>query len=114
MSEDLGQLPTTCYLKGRKALPNTGVQTIGEADDRLTLLQRRPCWTRTMWLLIGYVIVQFTAMQMMLAHQGYLSYRYGFFAHQCCFCRGLFGFMMGISQLGIGFLGLKIKMHTLA
>jgi MFS family permease len=64
--------------------------------------------------LIGYVVVQFTLLQIMLTHQVTFLIDMGFSDTSAAFAFGIFGFMMGTSQLGVGFLGLKIKMHSLA
>jgi MFS family permease len=112
--EDLGQVPDgPVSLKAQKAesthsVPKNLYKTPVDFTAKEALL------TRTMWLLIGYVVVQFTAMQMMLAHQVTFLIDIGFSGTSAAFAGGFFGFMMGISQLGIGFLGLKFKMHSLA
>ena len=70
--------------------------------------------TRTMWLLIGYVVVQFSVMLIILTHQVTFLIDMGFSGTSAAFAGGVFGFIMGTSQLGVGFLGLKFKMHSLA
>jgi MFS family permease len=112
--ENLGQVPDgPGSLKTQKAelahpVTNKLYKTPVEFTAKEAML------TLTMWLLIGYVVVQFTAMQIMQAHQISFLIDMGFTSPSAAFVGGFFGFMMGISQLGIGFIGLKIKMHFLA
>ena len=67
--ENLGQVPDgPGSLKTQKAesvhpVPNNLYKTPVEFTAKEAML------TLTMWLLIGYVVVQFTAMQIMMAHQ---------------------------------------------
>jgi len=112
--EDLGQVPDgPDSLNARKAesthhVPKNLYKTPVDFTAREALM------TRTMWLLIGYVVVQFTAMQIMLIHQISFLIDMGFSGTSAAFAGGIFGFMMGTSQLGVGFLGLKFNMHSLA
>jgi MFS family permease len=112
--EDLGQVPDgPASIKGSKAESTQPAQT-NLYKTPVDFTAKEALLTRTMWLLIGYVIVQFTVMQMMLTHQVTFLIDIGFSRTSAAFAGGFFGFMMGVSQLGIGFLGLKIRMHTLA
>ena len=112
--EDLGQVPDgpvslrTQKAESTQSVPKNLYKTPVDFTAKEALL------TRTMWLLIGYVVVQFLGMQMMMTHQVSFLEDMGFTGTSAAFAGGFFGFMMGISQLGIGFLGLKIKMHSLA
>lgn len=112
--EDLGQVPdghnTSKTLEDELThqIPKNLYKTPVDFTAREALL------TRTMWLLIGYVVVQFTVMQIMMTHQISFLIDIGFTGTGAAFVGGVFGFMMGTSQLGVGFLGLKLKMHSLA
>ena len=112
--EDLGQVPDgpaslkTQTSESAQSVPKNLYKTPVDFTAKEAL------HTRTMWLLIGYVVVQFTVMQIMLTHQIYFLIDMGFSDTSAAFAGGVFGFMMGASQLGVGFLGLKVKMHSLA
>ncbi len=112
--EDLGQVPDgpdslkTQKADSTQAVPKNLYKTPVDFTAKEALM------TRTMWLLIGYVVVQFTVMNIMLTHQITFLIDMGFSDTGAAFAGGIFGFMMGASQLGVGFLGLKIKMHSLA
>ena len=113
--EDLGQVPdgpastnptqTTAAIPKHPNLYKTPVEfTAREALKTLSL-----------WLLVAYVILQFFAMQ------GLITYQFSFLTNDikmtnmaASFVVGLFSAVMAISQFGIGFLGLKFKMHSLA
>jgi MFS family permease len=70
--------------------------------------------TPTMWLLIGFAVVQFTVMFVIMTHQILFLLDIGISKTQAALAAGIFGAIMGASQLGVGFLGLKFKMHSLA
>ncbi len=70
--------------------------------------------TPTMWLLIGFSVVQFAVLQVIMTHQVAFLFDIGIPSVQAAFAAGIFGPVMSISQLGVGFLGLKFKMHSLA
>ncbi len=112
--EDLGQVPDgpgsskIQKAESTQAIPKNLYKTPVDFTAKEALL------TRTMWLLIGYVVVQFTVMQIMMTHQVTFLIDMGFSDTSAAFAGGIFGFIMGTSQLGVGFLGLKIKMHSLA
>jgi MFS family permease len=112
--EDLGQVPDgPVSLKAQKA-ESTHPVTKKLYKTPVDFTAKEALLTRTMWLLIGYVVVQFTLMQIMMTHQVTFLIDMGFSDTRAAFAFGIFGFMMGTSQLGVGFLGLKIKMHSLA
>jgi MFS family permease len=112
--EDLGQVPDgPDSLKAQKAESTQSVPK-NLYKTPVDFTAKEAPMTRTMWLLIGYVVVQFTVMQIMMAHQVTFFIDMGFSDTSAAFAFGFFGFMMGASQLGVGFLGLKIKMYYLA
>ena len=112
--EDLGQVPDgPVSLKAQKA-ESTHPVAKKLYKTPIDFTAKEALLTRTMWLLIGYVVVQFTLLQIMMTHQVTFLIDMGFSDTSAAFAFGIFGFMMGTSQLGVGFLGLKIKMHSLA
>lgn len=70
--------------------------------------------TPTMWLLIGFSVVQFAVIQVILTHQVAFLFDIGISSVRAAFTAGILGPVMSISQLCVGFLGLKFKMHSLA
>jgi MFS family permease len=112
--EDLGQVPDgPGSLKAQKS-ESTDPIPINLYKTPVDFTAKEAMKTRTMWMLIGYVVVQFNAMQMMLSHQISFLIDIGFSATSAAFVGGFLGFMNGASQLGVGFLGLKVRMHSLA
>jgi MFS family permease len=67
-----------------------------------------------MWLLIGFSVVQFSVLQVLMTHQVAFLFDIGIPSVKAAFAAGIFGPVMSISQLGVGFLGLKFRMHSLA
>jgi MFS family permease len=112
--EDIGQVPD-----GPSSLNAQKAESTSPAHNNLyktpvDFTAKEALQTRTMWLLIGYVIVQFAVMQIMLTHQITFLLDMGIPGTKAAFAVGIFGFMMGSSQLLVGFLGLKFRMHSLA
>ncbi len=112
--EDLGQVPD-----GPSSLENQKAESTHEIPNNLyktpvEFTAKEALRTRTMWLLIGYTVVLFTVMQMIMTHQFTFLLDIGITDTSAALATGIFGFIMGFSQLGVGFLGLKFKMHSLA
>ena len=70
--------------------------------------------TRTLWLLVCYGALQFFVMMGIMAHQITFLFDLGISPMKAGMVGGIFSALMGIGQLGIGFLGLKFRMHSLA
>ena len=112
--EDLGQVPDgPAFLKTKKAVSTSTVPN-NLYKTPVDFTAKEALRTRTMWLLIGYVVVQFFVMYIILTHQITFLIDMGFSGTRAAFAGGVFGFIMGFSQLGVGFLGLKFKMQSLA
>lgn len=112
--EDLGQVPDG------PASAKPGMKHA--ADGRYKNLYRTPVdftarealRTRTLWLLTAYGTLQFFVSGGLMTHQIAFLFDLGIAANIAAVAAGLLGAIMSISQLGIGFLGLRFKMHTLA
>jgi MFS family permease len=70
--------------------------------------------TRALWLLVVYGAVQFLVMLGAGTHIIAYQFDIGISAVTAGMIGGVFSAVMGVSQLGIGFLGLRFKMHSLA
>jgi MFS family permease len=70
--------------------------------------------TRTLWLLVAYGALQFLVMLGSGTHIIAFQFDIGISAVTAGFVGSIFSAVMGISQLGMGFLGLRFKMHSLA
>jgi MFS family permease len=112
--EDLGQKPDG------SSSPKTGkTKPAGSRPPNLyktpvDFTAREAMQTPAMWLLIGFSVVQFSVLQVIMTHQVAFLFDIGIPSVQAAFAAGIFGPVMSISQLGVGFLGLKFKMHSLA
>ncbi len=70
--------------------------------------------TRALWLLVIYGALQFLVMLGVGTHIIAFQFDIGISAVTAGMVGGVFSAVMGISQLGIGFLGLRFKMQSLA
>jgi len=112
--EQLGQVPD-----GPHALQARKAASAGPADGNpyktpVDFTAGEAMKTRTMWLLIGYGTLQFMVMGSLLTHQIAFLFDIGIPGTLAAMAAGIFGAVMGVSQLGVGFLGLRVNMHRLA
>lgn len=112
--EDLGQVPDGPV----SARPGT-VKPGGPPEKHLyktpvDFTAKEALRTRALWLLVAYWAVQFLVMMGSGTHIVAFQFDIGISAITAGMIGGVFSAVMGISQLGIGFLGLRIKMHSLA
>jgi MFS family permease len=70
--------------------------------------------TRALWLLVAYGALQFLVMIGSGTHIIAYQFDIGISAVTAGMVGGVFSAVMGVSQLGIGFLGLRLNMHSLA
>jgi MFS family permease len=112
--EDLGQVPD-----GPSA-PKPGMPEEGSSlppnlyKTPVDFTAKEALRTPTMWLLVGFTVVQFSVMQMLMLHQVAFLLDIGVSSVQAALAAGLLGPVVSISQLGVGFLGLKYKMQSMA
>jgi MFS family permease len=111
--EELGQVPD-----GPASSKHTEMKAEGLPNNiyktPVDFTAREALRTRTLWLLVCYGALQFFVMMGLLTHQISFLFDLGISATKAGMVGGIFSAMMGISQLGIGFLGLKFRMHSLA
>jgi MFS family permease len=113
--EDLGQVPdgpsSSLELEGanpKKALYKNVYKTPVEFTAKEAM------HTPALWLLVAYGTLLFFTMNIMVVHHLNFLHDIGISKPTAAFAVGFFMAIMGISQLGIGFLGLRFKMHYLA
>ena len=111
--EDIGQVPdgpVSAKIETAKAgrpVPKNLYKTPVDFTAREALL------TATLWLLVAYGALRFFVMMGTSAHIIAFQFDIGISATTAGMIGGVFSAVMGISQLGIGFLGLRFKMQTL-
>jgi MFS family permease len=112
--EDLGQVPDG------PVSPRPGSVKPGSSPEKhlyktpVDFTAKEALRTRCLWLLVAYWAVQFLVMMGSGTHIVAFQFDIGISAITAGMIGGVFSAVMGISQLGIGFLGLRIKMHSLA
>jgi MFS family permease len=112
--EDLGQVPDgPVSAKPGKVKSEVSPQK-GVYKTPVDFTAKEALRTRTLWLLVAYGALQFFVMMGLMTVQIDFLLDIGISMKTAGLVGGVFGAVMGISQLGIGFLGLKYKMHSLA
>lgn len=112
--EELGQVPDgPVLIKPNNAISN-GPQLTSFDKAPADFTAKEALHTLAFWLITAY-----GALQMLVAIGGgthIITFQFdiGVSATMAGMVGGVFSAFMGISQLGIGFLGLRFKMHTLA
>ena len=111
--EDLGQVPDGPV----SAKPET-VRAGRSPQKKLyktpvDFTAREALRTVTLWLLVAYGALRFFVMMGVGAHIIAFQFDIGISATTAGMIGGVFSAVMGASQLGIGFVGLRFKMHTL-
>jgi len=112
--EDLGQVPDGPSLKKLQKAEKNSSPPPNLYKTPVDFTAKEALRTPAMWLLIGFSVVQFAVMQVIATHQVAFLFDIGISSVKAAFAAGIFGPVMSISQLGVGFLGLKFKMHSLA
>jgi len=112
--EDLGQVPDGPSSPKRKKAESDGLPPPNLYKTPIDFTAKEALRTPTMWLLVGFAVVQFAVMQVIITHQVAFLFDIGIPSVKAAFAAGLLGPMMSISQLGVGFLALKFEMRSLA
>jgi MFS family permease len=112
--EDLGQVPDG-PVSAKHGDENSGSSPYKHLyKTPVEFTAREALHTRALWLLVCYGALQFFVMMGLMAHQITFLFDLGISPTKAGMVGGVFSALMGISQLGIGFLGLRFKMHSLA
>ena len=111
--EDLGQVPDGPASTKSSAAESGGPVYKNLYKTPVEFTAREAMRTPALWLLVCYIILQFLAMQVIITHQVNFLTEIGF-EKIAGLAVGVFSGAMAAGQLGIGFLGLRFKMQTLA
>jgi MFS family permease len=111
--EDLGQVPDgPGSAKSEMAQPGR-MPHKNLYKTPVDFTAREALRTVTLWLLVAYGALRFFVMMGAGAHIIAFQFDIGISAVTAGMIGGVFSAVMGVSQLGIGFIGLRVKMHTL-
>ena len=112
--EDIGQVPDgPSSPKPKKAKP-VGSPPPKVYKTPVDFTAKEALRTPTMWLLVGFAVVQFAVMQVIVLHNYAFLLDIGFPGVQAALAAGILGPVMSTFQLIVGFLALKYKIHSLA
>ena len=112
--EDLGQVPDGPSSQKRQKAKADGSPPPKVYKTPVDFTAKEALRTPTMWLLVGFAIVQFAVMQVIVTHNYAFLLDIGFPGVQAALAAGILGPVMSTFQLIVGFLALKYKMHSLA
>ncbi len=112
--EDLGQVPDGPMSAKPESAKSVGAAYTNIYHTPVDFTAREALRTRTLWLLTAYGTLQFLVMGGIMTHQIAYMFDIGFSPTTASLAAGVLSAVMGISQLGIGFLGLRFNMHSLA
>jgi len=111
--EDLGQVPDGPVLLKVKLNPG-GNPYKALYKTPVDFTAREALRTKTLWLLVAYGTLQFFCINGLMPHQVAFLLDIGISANVAAMATGLLSAVMSISSLGIGLLGLRIQMRSLA
>jgi MFS family permease len=112
--EDLGQVPDGPVSASYDATKAAGSSYKNLYKTPVDFTAKEALRTRALWLLVAFGALQFLVMLGAGTHIIAFQFDIGISAIKAGFVGSIFSAVMGISQLGIGFLGLRFKMHSLA
>jgi MFS family permease len=112
--EDLGQVPDGPFSK-KTGKPESDISAPPNLHKTpVDFTAREALKTPTMWLLVGFAVVLFSVMQVLIMHQVAFLLDIGIPSVQAALAAGILGPVVSISQLGVGYLGLKYEIRSLA
>jgi len=112
--EDLGQVPDgPVAVTAKKA---HSVDSLYQSLDKTTVdfTPKEALRTRALWLLVAYITLMFLVMGGLMTHQMAFLFDIGISPTMAAMALGVLSAAMGISQLGVGLMGLRFKMRSLA
>jgi len=112
--EDLGQVPDGPVSAKGGAAEYDGARYKNLYKTPVDFTAKEALRTRALWLLVAYGALQFLVMLGVGTHIIAFQFDIGISATTAGMIGGVFSAVMGCSQLGIGILGLRFKMHSLA
>jgi MFS family permease len=112
--EDLGQVPDGQLPAEPLENLRKGAQKEKPYTTPVDFTAREALRTPTLWLLVAYGSLMFFAMNGLMFNQYDFFKDIGISRGESAFAAGTLSAVMGVSSLGIGFLGLRFNMHSLA
>jgi MFS family permease len=112
--EELGQVPDGSISARPAALNSESIPRNNLYRTSVDFTVREALRTRALWLLVAYGALQFLVMLGVGTHIIAFQFDIGISAITAGFVGSVFSAVMGISQLAMGFLGLRFRMHSLA
>jgi len=112
--EELGQVPDG--LSVAKLDPLKSTDSLYKSLDKTTVdfTAGEALRTRALWLLVAYTALIFLVMTGMMTHQVAFLFDIGLSPTMVAMALVVLSAAMGTSQLGVGFLGLRFRMRSLA
>ena len=112
--EDLGQVPDGPSSPKPQKVKAGGSPLPHVYKTPVDFTAKEALRTPTMWLLVGFSVVQWAVIQVLITHQLPFLLDIGISNVKAAFAAGILGPVMSTFQLIVGFLALKFKMRSLA
>jgi MFS family permease len=112
--EDLGQVPDGPSSQKRQKAESDGSPPPSVYKTPVDFTAKEALRTPAMWLLVGFSVVQFAIVQVIITHQLPFLLDIGISNVKAALAAGILGPVMSTCQLIVGFLALKFKMRSLA
>jgi MFS family permease len=112
--EDLGQVPDGPASSKHETAKSDGEKHKNLYKTPVDFTAKEALRTRALWLLVAYGALGMLVAMGAGTHIIEFQFDIGISAITAAFVGSIFSAVMGIGQLGVGFLGLRIKMHYLA
>ena len=106
---DLGQSPD-----GPVSGKSEAVQSSNSYKTPVDFTAKEAIKSPALWLIVGYTTFQMIGMQALMTHQVAFLFDIGITPTKAALAGGIMSVVMTCSQLGVGFLGLRFNIHSLA
>ena len=111
--QDLGQVPDGPVGSGTSEKRRAAPRRVGYKTP-IDFTAKEAMRTRTFWLLVVYYCLNMLAMSALMTHQIAYLFDIGISATLAALALSLMSCVMTMSQFGVGFLGIRFSMHSIA
>lgn len=111
---DLGQVPDGPASENTRAPEQGGATSSKHYKTPVDFTVKEALKTPAFWLIVGYAAFMLLGLQVLMIHQVAFLLDIGITPGMAAMAGGLMSAVMTVSQVGVGFLGLRFNIHSLA